>query len=213
MEASLATVQEGETHTLWVTSTNLVPAQAASVLKHQIVPGIHIMFPPTIGTKEPVSETTNLYEPPAVDLLDKCVITPGDDAANPFVVNTAQPTKVTIDQSSTYDVACQTQLCYTIAFNSLDNIQPTQFKILLKNLVNPESVAPAAKIKIRTMLRYPESTEEKDKDYYFIDEATFDSSFIATKGTITGMNTLETARFTYKNNQAYELTFVPSHDV
>ena len=187
MSALNRIVQEGDEHTLLFETEKIVPAQAADASKYEIVPGIHIMFPPRIGTHEPKDEQTSQYDPVAVDLKDKCVITPGATAANTFTVKTTPGPLITIDESSTYDVDCQAQLCYVIAFNSDAAIQPTQFQVLLKNIVNPESIYPAADIRIRTMLRYSDSTEEKDKRYYFIDEATFDSGFHADKGTIETM--------------------------
>ena len=178
MAASLRIVQEGAEHTLQFQTEKIVPAQIADASKHEIVPGIHIMFPPRISTKAEKDGTGQYLA--AVDIADMCTIAPGDDpAAVAFTVTDAPGPLIDIDESSTYETACQTQLCYVIKFNSASAIEPTQFKVLLKNLVNPESIYPAAKIKIRTMLRYAGSTEEKDKRYYFIDEADFDSNFHA----------------------------------
>jgi hypothetical protein len=96
-------------------------------------------------------------------------------------------------------------LCYTIAFNSPARIQPTEFKVELQNIINPESVYPAAEITLRTMLKYDKDVGARAR-YFFIDEATFKSGFRAKVGTIIKMDAVAAEEdvsergYTYRDN-------------
>ena len=53
-----------------------------------------------------------------------------------------------------YDCQLVTQLCYLIKFEGTGNISPTTFKVTVKGIKNPESIYPAGKLIITTMMKY-----------------------------------------------------------
>jgi hypothetical protein len=80
----------------------------------------------------------------------------------------------TVDESGTYNELCQLFLCYIVEFNTANDITPGSIKLIIKNMLNPESVQTTKEIEVTTLMRY-----STDTIFYKIDTVTVASNYQA----------------------------------
>jgi hypothetical protein len=103
-------------------------------------------------------------------------------------------------------------LCYTIEFNTAADITPGSIKVVISNMLNPESVQTTKGIEVTTLVKFA-----GDKIFYKIDTVTVVSGYQATAGVIDGakmrVTSLSDDLSTAAVNQQYQLRFTSKHAV
>lgn len=80
------------------------------------------------------------------------------NAASVFGSSTSLSATTKVDTSALYKEECQITLCYLVEFSNTGSFNPGEFKVIIKNLLNPESVAKTKDITITTMMKYTGDT-------------------------------------------------------
>jgi hypothetical protein len=117
-----------------------------------------------------------------------------------------------VDTSGTYNELCQLFLCYVIEFSTAKDITPGSIKVVISNMLNPESVQTTKDVEVTTLMKYA-----SDTIFYKIDAVTVKSNYQAVAGEVDpakmSVTSLTNDLSTAAVNQQYQLQFTSKHAV
>lgn len=117
-----------------------------------------------------------------------------------------------MDTSGTYNELCQLFLCYVIEFSAANDITPGSIKVVISNMLNPESVQTTKDVEVTTLMKYA-----SDTIFYKIDTVTVKSNYQAVAGEVDpakmSVTSLTNDLSTAAVNQQYQLQFTSKHAV
>ena len=117
-----------------------------------------------------------------------------------------------MDTSGTYNELCQLFLCYVIEFSTANDITPGSIKVVISNMLNPESVQTTKDVEVTTLMKYA-----SDNIFYKIDTVTVKSNYQAVAGEVDpakmSVTSLTNDLSTAAVNQQYQLQFTSKHAV